>query len=45
MLKKIAAAALVAGSLGLVVTPASAVFCLDAEVTVNDVTQTVSQCV
>ncbi len=45
MLKKIAAAALVAGSLGLVATPASAGVCVNARVTVNDVTQSASQCV
>jgi hypothetical protein len=45
MLKKIAAAALVAGSMALVATPASAVLCVEGEVTVNGTTQTISQCV
>jgi hypothetical protein len=46
MLKKIAAAALVAGTLSIVAAPAMAeTLCLDGEVTVNDVTQTIHQCV
>ena len=45
MLKKIAAVALVAGSLGLVSTPASAVACVHFDITVNGTTQVIDQCV
>lgn len=45
MLKKIAAVALVAGSMALVATPASAVLCVEGEVAVNEFTQTVNHCV
>lgn len=45
MLKKIAAVALVAGSLAVVSTPASAAACVYFDITVNGTTQSIAQCV